>query len=192
MLCEQLLHAILHFPLTVANGSISGGRTSIAIQAGKIESNPLAVTRDANENNAVTVDFGKLPKLGWRYSGYAFETPEDPLVVLGAISRAPSRRATPDATALLSNYPNPFNPETWIPYQLSKRTNVRITIYNVYGAKVRELPIGIKSAGYYLNSNRAVYWDGKNAAGEGVSTGIYFYKLQTDHVSLVRKMIIMK
>ena len=113
-------------------------------------------------------------------------------MVLGAISCAPSRRATPDATALLSNYPNPFNPETWIPYQLAKRTDVSITIYNVHGIMIRELPIGIKSAGYYLNSNRAAYWDGKNATGESVSTGIYFYQLKTDDTYYLRKMLIIK
>ena len=183
---------VITFPLTVANGSISGGRTSIAIQAGKNESNPLIVTRNVNVHDAVTVAFGTLPTLGWRYSGYEFSTPDDPLVVLGAIVRAPTQRGKPAETALLANYPNPFNPETWIPYQLARRSSVTITIYNVRGTVIRSLQLGSQRAGYYLKSSRAAYWDGRNMYGERVSGGIYFYQFKTDRMSTLRKMVIIK
>ena len=98
----------------------------------------------------------------------------------------------PDRTELLANYPNPFNPETWIPYHLARASNVQIVIYDMYGAVVRRLELGHQSKGYYINRSRAAYWNGQNAYGERVASGIYFYQLQTDHVSPVRRMIILK
>ena len=98
----------------------------------------------------------------------------------------------PDKTVLLVNYPNPFNPETWIPYHLAKATHVQITIYNAHGMVIRHLELGHQSAGYYTSRIRAAYWDGKNDFGERVASGIYFYQLQTDTVSPLRKMVILK
>ena len=92
----------------------------------------------------------------------------------------------------MPNYPNPFNPETWIPYQLSKSSDVSITIYDARGVVVRRLPLAHQPAGYYIGRSRAAYWDGRNTLGECVASGIYFYQLQTDDVSLLRKMIILK
>ena len=98
----------------------------------------------------------------------------------------------PEVTALLPNYPNPFNPETWIPYQLAKPTDVTIMIYSTGGQVVCRLELGHRDVGRYVNRSRAAYWDGKNSLGESVSTGIYFYELQTDNQSFTRKMIIVK
>ena len=109
-----------------------------------------------------------------------------------AYSAPASQPLAPEETALLPNYPNPFNPETWIPYQLAKDSNVTITIYNTQGVFVCRLPLGFQSAGFYTNRNRAAYWDGHNALGERVASGVYFYQLQTDNVSLLRKMLILK
>ena len=100
--------------------------------------------------------------------------------------------ARPDATVLLANYPNPFNPETWIPYHLASSTDVKIRIYDARGTLVRELTLGHQSAGYYTSRSRAAYWDGKNALGERVASGIYFYQLQADELSPLRKMVILK
>ena len=100
--------------------------------------------------------------------------------------------ARPDATVLLANYPNPFNPETWIPYHLATSTDVRINIYNAQGILVRALTLGHQSAGYYTSRSRAAYWDGRNALGERVASGIYFYQLQTDEISPLRKIVILK
>ena len=100
--------------------------------------------------------------------------------------------ARPEKTQLLANYPNPFNPETWIPYELATDTHVRITIYNTQGVVIRTLQFGHQSAGYYVGRDRAAYWDGRNALGEQVASGLYFYQLETDEMSLMRKMVILK
>ena len=100
--------------------------------------------------------------------------------------------ARPDETLLLANYPNPFNPETWIPYHLAESTDVRVNIYDAQGTLVRVLTVGHQSAGYYTSRSRAAYWDGRNALGERVASGIYFYQLQTDEISPLRKMVILK
>ena len=100
--------------------------------------------------------------------------------------------ARPEQTQLLANYPNPFNPETWIPYELATDTDVRITIYNAQGVGIRTLQLGQQSAGYYTDRERAAYWDGRNALGEQVASGIYFYQLETDTLSSLRKMVILK
>ena len=102
------------------------------------------------------------------------------------------RSVRPETTVLLPNYPNPFNPETWIPYQLASASGVSITIYDTKGAIVRTLGLGHQSAGYYTSRSRAAYWDGRNALGERVASGIYFYQLQTDEISPMRKMLILK
>ncbi|MBI1929448.1 T9SS type A sorting domain-containing protein [Candidatus Poribacteria bacterium] len=95
-------------------------------------------------------------------------------------------------TALFQNFPNPFNPETWIPYQLAGETPVHITIYNAQGQLVRRIDIGILPAGRYIDKGRAAYWDGRNEQGEVVSSGVYWYYLQTDEDHLVKKMAIRK
>ena len=98
----------------------------------------------------------------------------------------------PKETALLPNYPNPFNPETWIPYQLSEPADVTLTIYAANGQIVRQLPLGHQSAGTYQSRARAVYWNGRNAIGEAVASGIYFYTLTAGDFTATRKMLIRK
>ena len=98
----------------------------------------------------------------------------------------------PAETALLHNYPNPFNPETWIPYQLAHAADVTLTIYDVEGALVRQLDLGHQQAGYYTNRTRAAYWDGRNHLGEAVGSGLYFYQLRAGDYSTLRKMVILK
>ena len=98
----------------------------------------------------------------------------------------------PKETALLHNYPNPFNPETWIPYQLAKPTDVTFTIYAANGNVIRRLVLGHQPADVYQSKSRAAYWDGRNNLGERVASGVYFYQLQTDEMSLIRKMVILK
>ena len=100
--------------------------------------------------------------------------------------------ARPEKTQLFANYPNPFNPETWIPYELATDTHVTITIYNTQGVVIRTLQFGHQSAGYYTDRDRAAYWDGRNALGEQVASGLYFYQLETDEMSSMRKMVILK
>jgi hypothetical protein len=94
--------------------------------------------------------------------------------------------------ALLQNYPNPFNPETWIPYQLKEGSEVAIRIYGPDGKQVRILDLGHRSAGFYVNRDRAAYWDGRNESGEEVSSGVYFYSIRAGEFSAVRKLIVLK
>ena len=98
----------------------------------------------------------------------------------------------PDETSLLRNYPNPFNPETWFPYQLSSAADVTFAIYSVNGTLVRTLSLGHQAAGVYRSKSRAAYWDGRNAFGEPVASGIYFYTLTAGTFSATGKMLIRK
>ena len=99
---------------------------------------------------------------------------------------------TPQKTALLANYPNPFNPETWIPYQLAKPADVTLHIYAADGKLVRMLALGHQAVGKYHQRNHAAYWDGKNAQGESVASGVYFYTLTAGDFSTTRRMLILK
>ncbi|MDE0426753.1 MAG: T9SS type A sorting domain-containing protein [Candidatus Poribacteria bacterium] len=99
---------------------------------------------------------------------------------------------TPKETVLLPNYPNPFNPETWIPYHLAKSTGVTVNIYAANGAVVRTFALGHQVAGVYQSKSRAAYWDGKNALGELVASGVYFYTLTAGDFKATRKMLIRK
>ena len=99
---------------------------------------------------------------------------------------------TPKETVLLPNYPNPFNPETWIPYQLAAPANVTITIYAVNGQLVRTLELGHQAVGVYESQSRAAYWDGKNEVGEPVASGVYFYTFTAGDFIATRKMLILK
>ena len=98
----------------------------------------------------------------------------------------------PKETMLLANYPNPFNPETWIPYHLANAVDVTISIFDVNGTLIRQLDMGHQTAGYYTARSRAAYWDGRNEFGEQVATGVYFYQLRTDNDTFLRKMVILK
>ena len=98
----------------------------------------------------------------------------------------------PKETALLPNYPNPFNPETWIPYRLAHAADVEITIYNTRGTVVRRLDVGHQSAGFYTARAQAAYWDGRNEHGESVASGVYFYQFRAGDYTALRRMVILK
>ena len=93
---------------------------------------------------------------------------------------------------LEQNFPNPFNPETWIPYQLAQDADVVIELYDVSGRLVRTLSLGRKEAGMYLTKDAAAHWDGRNSAGEKASSGIFFYRIKAGAFSALRKMVIIK
>ena len=114
-------------------------------------------------------------------------------VAAGSTPSAPAAAAVaPNATVLHPNYPNPFNPETWIPYQLQKPADVQISIYSQSGVLVRELSLGYQRAGQYISRSRAAYWDGRNHLGEQVASGLYFYTLTAGEFSATRRMLILK
>ena len=98
----------------------------------------------------------------------------------------------PEKTTLLANYPNPFNPETWIPYQLAEPAEVSISIYTADGKLVRTLELGHQSVGIYEFRSHAAYWDGRNEVGESVASGLYFYTLTAGKFTMTRRMLIRK
>lgn len=98
----------------------------------------------------------------------------------------------PMETALLTNYPNPFNPETWIPYQLAGAAEVAIRIYDTNGLMIRELALGYRPAGMYQSRERSAYWNGQNEQGKTVANGVYFYTLAAGDYSATRKMLVRK
>ncbi len=112
----------------------------------------------------------------------------------GSALAAPEQPAqlAPPVTALLENYPNPFNPETWIPYQLAQSAEVSVSIHSADGKLVRTLELGQVPAGVYSDKSRAAYWDGRNAQGEPVASGVYFYTLKAGEFSATKKMLIRK
>ena len=121
------------------------------------------------------------------------------ILYTGGIVRAPNNiqessltPILPDETALLSNYPNPSNPETWIPYQLAETTDVTLTIYDLRGVVVRRLALGHQPAGFYQSRGRAAHWDGRNSQGEPVANGVYFYTLTVGDFTATRKLLILK
>jgi len=115
-----------------------------------------------------------------------------PLVSRPMDSQFISYMMAPERSNLLQNFPNPFNPETWIPYQLREDAPVTIRIYSLSGELVRGLSLGSKSAGVYVSTDRAAHWDGRNEAGESVASGIYFYNIQAGELTATRKMVVAK
>ncbi len=112
------------------------------------------------------------------------------VVGVGAAPTAVTQR--PAETALLANFPNPFNPETWIPYELAASAEVSIAIYATDGKLVRTLDLGYQAAGYYDSRSRAAYWDGRNGLGEPVASAVYFYTFTAGEFTATRKMLIRK
>ncbi|MBC8229448.1 T9SS type A sorting domain-containing protein [bacterium] len=112
--------------------------------------------------------------------------------VLEQLKRLISQELPPTHTMLFQNFPNPFNPETWIPFQISADAPVTIRIYTAKGQLVRVLNLGTRKAGTNLTKNRAAYWDGKNSLGQPVASGVYFYNLQAGEFRATRKMVIVK
>ena len=117
-------------------------------------------------------------------------TPED--LANAVLSVSLDGIGQPTQNQLLQNYPNPFNPETWIPYQLSEDGQASISIYDTTGQLIRTLSLGFQSAGFYNSQGRAAYWDGRNALGERVASGIYFYQLTTSSFQQTRRLVIVK
>ena len=118
--------------------------------------------------------------------------PETLLKVLQHLLIEMEMAEIPESTVLLPNYPNPFNPETWIPYHLATDADVTLTIYDLRGGVVQQLILGHQPAGIYESRGRAAYWDGKNQIGEPVASGVYFYTLTAGDFTATRKLLIAK
>ena len=135
-------------------------------------------------------DYPPFQRLSPEAQAYLLQLLETPN--FGQTIMTPEAWQIPEKTTLLSNYPNPFNPETWVPYQLAQPADVSISIYAVNGKLVRTLGLGHQAAGTYQSRSRAAHWDGKNESGESVASGIYFYKFTAGDFSATRKMLIRK
>ena len=171
--------------VSVSNGSIPSPPDSLVVMKGGLHSKTYSVARGNDISAPTTVDIGELPSIPSLHSGYVLQKSADlPLQIFESVLR-PIGGAPAISThnALLENFPNPFNPETWIPYQLSEKSRVRLTIYSLRGIIVRDINLGIQAAGFYTARSKAAYWDGKNEIGERVSSGIYFYQLKANKFS---------
>ena len=141
--------------------------------------------------NLLMVEFEVLPNTSGKISPVVFDTVD--LVNSLTITKIDgSVTVLPEHTALLPNFPNPFNPDTWIPYQLAQDASIVIRIYNQKGQIVRTIDLGQQPAGSYVVKDRAVYWDGTNSFGEKVSSDVYFYSLQAGNFTATRRMLIVK
>ena len=152
--------------------------------------NPGRIHR-ANLNGTGAEDFVTGVN-GGRFIALDLTQAIDALSVVNHQDKQPTLWGRIRGNALLPNFPNPFNPETWVPYQLAEAAHVRIRIYDVVGHLVRELDLGEQPAGNYLSRQRAAYWDGRNDMGEVVSSGVYFYTLQIEGFSDTQRMFIQK
>ncbi len=182
------------FRVSVKN--LSAGRTSAAITAPD-EAGYRFILVDIATGQAATIGDtleisaqSKNPFIGVHPLRYIItaEDVKQSLILLPALVAY----EIPTETELLANYPNPFNPETWIPYQLTEPADVTLTIYDANGGAVRRLDLGYQLAGYYTDKTKAAYWDGKNAGGEQVASGVYFYHLKAGDYSQTQKMLILK
>jgi hypothetical protein len=93
---------------------------------------------------------------------------------------------------VFQNFPNPFNPETWIPFQLPEAAYVTVKIYNVFGQTVRTIDLGQKGIGHYLSKDESIHWDGRNQNGELVPSGVYFYQFRAGKFMAMKKMLLVK
>ena len=158
----------------------------------------LLVFDNRDDTGAAPVTVAKLPKVSpeeiQKQIDLLIASNKDSLTAQYTLTYLQSllEVVSPERTRLLANYPNPFNPETWIPYQLAKSSQVQITIYNTAGNVVRTLNLGHQSEGYYTDRSRAAYWDGRNVIGEQVASGVYFYVFTANEFSATRKMLILK
>ena len=215
ILASRDLHSLLTTPVLALRGSIVDEETHLKVEGLKVTvknfSTGRAVAAVSASNEAgyritvVDIEAGRAAQIGdileisaqssnpfigvepLRYT----VTSED---VKQSLIQLPNLVAyeIPTETKLLRNYPNPFNPETWIPYRLAEDALVTLTIYDLSGQIVRTLNVGHRVAAVYENRSKAIYWDGKNEIGEQVASGVYFYHLSAGGYSDTRKMLVIK
>ena len=160
----------------------------LVLAAGMFEEPAAAPSAQSQVPETLTV----VEVQGWLTDARSLEA-KDPIMKQGIVVLEQLLASlTPRETELLANYPNPFNPETWIPYRLAEDAFVTLTIYDGSGRVVRTLDLGHRIASAYENRSKAVYWAGRNELGERVASGVYFYTLTAGDYSATRKMLIVK
>ena len=194
---NDLVEVARNYGKTVAGGA---NRNADVNNDGRVDINDLnevARALDAraapglSPDKAVDLPFTAKEVQGWIRDAKAAGIDAHDITVLEQLLSA-VMRTPPKKTVLLANYPNPFNPETWIPYQLSEAAEVTVTIHASDGKQVHLLELGQVPAGIYQTKGRAAYWDGRNALNEPVASGVYFYTLTAGDFSATRKMVIRK
>ena len=126
------------------------------------------------------------------HEGRAYFVPSASTRITLSRPRSESKPIIPKTSVLFQNFPNPFNPETWLPYQLAEKSKVTITIYDASGRLVRIIDLGEKTAGIYTEKSNAAYWDGRNQTGEFVASGVYFYHIKAGNFTAQRKLLIIR
>ena len=174
------------------NGDGKVNVVDLILVAGELDS--TAAAPNANENIAETRIFTVENLKEWIQIANSFnlQTPRFQKGIAFLEQLLASAEIPLIETALLDNYPNPFNPETWIPYQLQKSVRVTITIHSLDGKLIRKLEFGYQHTGNYYTKSRAAYWDGKNESGEIVANGVYFYSIIAGDFTATKKMSIRK
>ena len=165
---------------------IIAGEIDAAAAAPALRKNPTEASDLTAENLTEWVQLAK------RLDTQDLTTKKGIIVLEALLAALTDTENLPKETVLLANYPNPFNPETWIPYELSKSSEVSISIHSLDGKVVRLLELGVLPAGVYHGKSRAAYWDGRNGFGESVASGIYFYTFTAGDFTATGKMIIRK
>ena len=205
-------------PLTVDNiSSLAGGDICITyddktLRAVDVSFDPeIMLVSNIAEPGTVRMSFVRVKELGsetlaniqfdiladdtsaLRIRSADLYSPEGLPLISGTIDRRIiSRAVSPEHSALLQNFPNPFNPDTWIPYQLREDGEVVINIFDMRGKLVREFDLGFRSAGLHVGQDRAVHWDGTNNAGETVASGVYFYSIRAGDFGAVKKLTVVR
>ena len=197
---NDLVAVARHYGNTVANGANPNADVN---NDGRVNIEDITlVAKAVNPSYAAPTHMRQLPQLpftakevqGWIRDAQAARVDAHGIAVLEDLLETLLQQGAPppQETVLLANYPNPFNPETWIPYQLATPADVTLTISAVNGELVRTLALGNQAAGVYQGKNRAAYWDGRNTNGEPVASGVYFYTLKVGDFSATRKMLVQK
>ena len=163
---------------------------SVAVEIGSEAAAPLLSQSMVESSNLTAEKLTQWIRLAKHLDVEIPNLPKGISVLEQLLTLISSGERLPKTTALLANYPNPFNPETWIPYQLAKPEKVIISIHSSNGTLVRKLELGRLPAGIYHDKRRAAYWDGRNALGEAIASGIYFYALTAGDFTVSRKMLI--
>ncbi|MBT7803894.1 tandem-95 repeat protein, partial [Candidatus Poribacteria bacterium] len=174
---------------------VSNARTGVMMQGRRVgDGRYLAATADLSR--APVVEEGDLLRLEWvTGAGYRLGVGTARSVTGADLVSAYASihvDARPRVARALPNYPNPFNPETWLPFELNEASGVSVVIYDIRGRVVRSLDLGRRSAGYHVSRDAAAYWDGRNELGESVGSGVYFYELRAGSGRSLGSMTILK
>ena len=175
-----------HHTLTYSLGGTDADSFAIVSTSGQLQTK-AALDHETKDSYTVTVTVYDGFSGGDRITVTINVTDE-----AGAAPSVETSPLMPANTELLTNFPNPFNPETWIPYQLAKPAEVTLTLYDIRGVVVRRLQLGYQAAGFYQSRSRAIHWDGRNNIGEKVASGVYFYTLTAGEFTATRKLLIRK